>query len=285
MKNSNFGDDKPKIRILANTYGTFGIDDALSKDADGIGLLRSEFLCFEKGDLLSEEAQLSAYKSVLCAMAGKPVTIRTLDLGADKQIGCSEHYNEENPALGMRGIRFCLTHPEIFRTQLRALYRASVYGNLGIMFPMITSAIEIDEIKKISEEVKKELNKCSIPYSCNIKTGIMIETPAAAILSDELCKSVDFFSIGTNDLIQYTTACDRQNAELEPFIDKTYRAVLRLIEITVKNAHNAGIPIGICGEIAASTAFTEAFIKMGIDSLSVSPQNIPKLRSFIRNMY
>ena len=274
------------IKIFANIFGIDGISDALSNSADGIGLFRSEFLYFENGGFPSEEVQFSIYKKALCSMAGKPVIIRTFDFGQDKQIDSSEPCNEQNSALGLRGIRLCLTtHTEIFKTQLRALYRASVYGNLGIMFPMITGLAELDAIKRILVEVKSDLKNRAIPYSDNTKTGIMIETPAAAILSDELSQATDFFSVGTNDLSQYTFACDRQNAELEPFIDKSKRALMRLIEISAKNAHDAGIPIGICGELAADTSFTEEFIKIGIDSLSVSPQNIPILRNFIRNLH
>ncbi len=283
-KNTISNDKSPQnIKIFANIFGIKGISDALLNNADGIGLFRSEFLYFENGGFPSEEVQFSIYKTVLCGMAGKPVIIRTFDLGQDKQIA---PYNEQNSALGLRGIRLCLTtHTEIFKTQLRALYRASAYGNLGIMFPMITGLAELDAIKKILAEVKADLKNRAIPFPDNIKTGIMIETPAAAILSDELSQAADFFSVGTNDLLQYTFACDRQNAELEPFIDKSKRALMRLIEKTSKNAHDAGIPIGICGELAADTAFTEEFIKIGIDSLSVSPQNIPILRNFIRNLH
>ena len=281
MENSFFksADSKEKIRIFANIYDSYGI-----YYADGIGLFRSEFLFLGSRDFPSEEAQLSAYKKVLIDMHGKPVIIRTMDLCADKNVDYSELDNEENPALGLRGIRLCLSYPDFFKVQLRALYRASVYGNLGIMFPMITSVDELDAIMRISEDVKADLRLCSIPYSDSIQTGIMIETPAAALLSDELAPLVDFFSIGTNDLSQYTIACDRQNARLEPFIDKTHKALMRLIEMSVQSAHKAGIRIGICGELAADTNFTETFIKMGIDYLSVSPQNIPLLRDFIRNL-
>ena len=282
MKKSN----SYSTKIFANIFGIDGISDALLNNADGIGLFRSEFLYFENGGFPSENAQFSIYKKALSDMVGKPVIIRTFDLGQDKQITSFAPYDEQNPALGLRGIRLSLTtHTEIFKTQLRALYRASVYGNLGIIFPMITGVVELDAIKKILAEVKTDLKNHAIPYSDNIKIGIMLETPAAAILSDELSLSADFFSVGTNDLIQFTLACDRQNAELKPFIDKSKRALMRLIECATKNAHDAGIPIGICGELAADTAFTEAFIKMGIDYLSVSPQNIPFLRDFIRNLH
>lgn len=206
-----------------------------------------------------------------------------MDIGADKQADYFRLDKEENPALGYRAIRICLTRPEIFKTQLRALYRASVYGNLGIMFPMITSVSEIERIKDILEEVKKELKKRGIGYSDSIEIGIMIETPAAAIISDELAPMVDFFSVGTNDLTQYTLACDRQNAKLEPFIDTHHKAVLKLIEMSAQNAHKAGAWIGICGELAADTALTETFLKMGIDELSVSAPFVLPLRKAVRN--
>ena len=207
-----------------------------------------------------------------------------MDIGADKQVDYFGLDKEENPALGYRAIRICLTRPEIFKTQLRALYRASVYGNLGIMFPMITSVSELEKINVILEEVKNELKNSGIAYSDNIEIGIMIETPAAAVISDELAPMVDFFSVGTNDLTQYTLACDRQNAKLEPFIDTHHKAVLKLIEMSAQNAHKAGAWIGICGELAADTTLTETFLKMGIDELSVSAPFVLPLREAVRNI-
>lgn len=279
----NITKDGKKINIYANIGGVDGIGAVLANDAGGIGLFRSEFLYLESEDYPTEEAQFTAYKKVLESMAGKKVIIRTLDIGADKQVDYFNLDKEENPALGYRAIRICLTRPEIFKTQLRALYRASVYGNLGIMFPMITSVKEIEDIKKIIEEVKSELKNDGISYSDNIEIGIMIETPAAAIISDELAPMVDFFSVGTNDLTQYTLACDRQNAKLEPFVDTHHKAVLKLIEMSAENAHKAGAWIGICGEIAADTTLTETFLKMGIDELSVSAPFVLPLREAVRN--
>ncbi|HAL63303.1 MAG TPA: phosphoenolpyruvate--protein phosphotransferase, partial [Clostridiales bacterium] len=260
----NITKDGKKINIYANIGGVDGIGAVLANDAGGIGLFRSEFLYLESDDFPTEEAQFFAYKKVLESMAGKKVIIRTLDIGADKQVDYFGLDKEENPALGYRAIRICLTRPEIFKTQLRALYRASVYGNLGIMFPMITSVSELEKINVILEEVKNELKNSGIAYSDNIEIGIMIETPAAAVISDELAPMVDFFSVGTNDLTQYTLACDRQNAKLEPFIDTHHKAVLKLIEMSAQNAHKAGAWIGICGELAADTTLTETFLKMGI---------------------
>ena len=280
----NITKDGTKIKIYANIGGVDGIGAVLANDAGGIGLFRSEFLYLESKDYPTEEAQFAAYKKVLESMAGKKVIIRTLDIGADKQVDYFNLDKEENPALGYRAIRICLTRPEIFKTQLRALYRASVYGNLGIMFPMITSVKEIEDIKKIIEEVKSELKNDGVSYSDNIEIGIMIETPAAAIISDELAPMVDFFSVGTNDLTQYTLACDRQNAKLEPFVDTHHKAVLKLIEMSATNAHKAGAWIGICGELAADTTLTETFLKMGIDELSVSAPFVLPLREAVRNV-
>ena len=226
----------------------------------------------------------AAYKKVLESMAGKKVIIRTMDIGADKQVDYFNLNKEDNPALGFRAIRICLTRPEIFKTQLRALYRASVYGNLGIMFPMITSVNEVKKIKKLCEEVKSELKFDNIEFSDTVEIGIMIETPAAAIISDRLAPLVDFFSVGTNDLIQYTLACDRQNPDLENFCDTHHEAVLRLIKISAENAHRHGAWIGICGELAADTSLTETFLKMGIDELSVSPGYVLKVRNEVRNI-
>ena len=280
----NVTKDGKRINIYANIGGVDGIGAVLANDAGGIGLFRSEFLYLESEDFPTEEAQFAAYKKVLESMAGKKVIIRTLDIGADKQVDYFGLDKEENPALGYRAIRICLTRPEIFKTQLRALYRASLYGNLGIMFPMITSVSELEKIKNILEEVKEELNKDGIDYSDNIEIGIMIETPAAALISDELAPMVDFFSVGTNDLTQYTLACDRQNAKLEPFIDTHHRAVLKLIEMSAQNAHKSGAWIGICGELAADTTLTETFLKMGIDELSVSASFVLPLRETVRNL-
>ncbi len=280
----NITKDGTKVKIYANIGGVDGIGAVLANDAGGIGLFRSEFLYLESKDHPTEEAQFAAYKKVLESMAGKKVIIRTLDIGADKQVDYFNLDKEENPALGYRAIRICLTRPEIFRTQLRALLRASVYGNLGIMFPMITSVKEVEKIKSILETVKDELKKDGIEYSDNIEIGIMIETPAAAIISDELAPMVDFFSVGTNDLTQYTLACDRQNAKLEPFIDTHHKAILKLIEIAAENAHKSGAWIGICGELAADTSLTETFLRMGIDELSVSAPFVLPLRETVRNI-
>ena len=274
--------DGRKINIYANISGIDNIGAVLLNDAGGIGLFRSEFLYLENSDFPTEEQQFHAYKRVLKSMAGKKVIIRTLDIGADKQVGYFGLKKEENPALGYRAIRICLTRPEIFKTQLRALYRASVYGNLGIMFPMITSVKEVERIKEICEEVKAELRSDGIEYSDKIELGIMIETPAAALISDRLAPMVDFFSVGTNDLTQYTLACDRQNPDIEEFIDTHHEAILRLIEMSAENAHKNGAWIGICGELAADTTLTERFLRMGIDELSVSPSFVLKVRDAVR---
>lgn len=276
--------DGRKINIYANISGIDNIGAVLLNDAGGIGLFRSEFLYLENSDFPTEEQQFHAYKRVLESMAGKKVIIRTLDIGADKQVDYFGLKKEENPALGYRAIRICLTRPEIFRTQLRALYRASVYGNLGIMFPMITSVKEVERIKAICEDVKKELTGEGIEYSDKIELGIMIETPAAAIISDKLAPMVDFFSVGTNDLTQYTLACDRQNPDIEDFIDTHHEAILRLIEMSAENAHKHGAWIGICGELAADTTLTETFLRMGIDELSVSPAFVLKVRDAVRKI-
>ena len=276
--------DGTTVKIYANIGGVSGVGAVLANDGGGIGLFRSEFLYLESDDFPTEDAQFTAYKKVLESMAGKKVIIRTLDIGADKQVDYFGLGKEENPALGYRAIRICLTRPEIFKTQLRALLRASVYGNLGIMFPMITSVKELTDIKAILKEVKSELKAEGLEYSDNVEIGIMIETPAAAIVSDELAPMVDFFSVGTNDLTQYTLACDRQNAKLEPFIDTHHRAILKLIEMSAQNAHNAGIWIGICGELAADTTLTETFLRMGIDELSVSAPFILPLRDAVRKI-
>ena len=276
--------DGTKINIYANIGGVDNIGMVLANDAGGIGLFRSEFLYLENSDYPTEEQQFSAYKKVLESMAGKKVIIRTLDIGADKQADYFGLKKEENPALGMRAIRICLTRPEIFKTQLRALYRASVYGRLGIMFPMITSVGEVRTILGICEEVKNELKNEGIEFSENVELGIMIETPAAAVISDQLAPLVDFFSVGTNDLTQYTLACDRQNPDIENFVDTHHEAVLRLIELSAENAHKNGAWIGICGELAADTTLTEAFLRMGIDELSVSPAFVLKVRDAVRKI-
>lgn len=274
--------DGTKINIFANIGGVDNIGAVLANDAGGIGLFRSEFLYLENADFPTEEQQFTAYKKVLENMAGKKVIIRTLDIGADKRADYFGLKKEENPALGMRAIRICLTRPEIFKTQLRALYRASVFGKLGIMFPMITSESEVRKVLEICDEVKSELKQEGIEYSENVELGIMIETPAAAIISDKLAPLVDFFSVGTNDLTQYTLACDRQNPDIENFVDTHHEAVLRLIEMAADNAHKNGAWIGICGELAADTTLTETFLKMGIDELSVSPSFVLKVRDVVR---
>lgn len=274
--------DGRKINVFANIGSVDNIGAVLLNDAGGIGLFRSEFLYLENEDFPTEEQQFLSYKRVLESMAGKKVIIRTLDIGADKQVDYFNLKKEENPALGYRAIRICLTRPDIFKTQLRALYRASVYGNLGIMFPMITSVEEVEKILAICDEVKEELQAQGILYSDTVELGIMIETPAAAIISDKLAPLVDFFSIGTNDLIQYTLACDRQNPDIEQFCNTHHDAILRLIEMSAKNAHAHGAWIGICGELAADTTLTETFLRMGIDELSVSPTFVLKVRDTVR---
>ena len=276
--------DGRKINIFANIESVSDIEKVLANDAGGIGLFRSEFLYLENSDFPTEDQQFTAYKKVLESMAGKKVIIRTLDIGADKQCDYFNLKKEENPALGYRAIRICLTRPEIFKTQLRALYRASVYGSLGIMFPMITSVSEVEQILAICDTVKAELRAEEIEYSEKIELGIMIETPAAAVISDMLAPLVDFFSVGTNDLTQYTIACDRQNPDIEPFVNTHHEAVLRLIEISAKNAHQHGAWIGICGELGADTELTERFLRMGIDELSVSPSFVLKVRNTVRNL-
>lgn len=276
--------DGTKVNVYANLGSVKDLNKVINNDANGIGLFRSEFLYLENTDYPSEEQQFNVYKKVLETMDGKKVIIRTLDIGADKQ---AEYFNlkkEENPVLGLRAIRICLTRPEIFKTQLRALYRASIYGNLGIMFPMITSVEEVEKILEVCDEVKQELATQNIPYSNKIELGIMIETPASALISDKLAPMVDFFSVGTNDLTQYTLACDRQNPDVEPFCNTHHEAILRLIELSTKNAHAHGTWIGICGELASDTTLTETFLKMGIDELSVSPSFVLKIRNTVRNI-
>lgn len=280
----NITKDGTKVNIYANIGSVDNIGAVLLNDAGGIGLFRSEFLYLENTDYPNEEQQFLAYKRVLESMAGKKVIIRTLDIGADKQVDYFHLKKEDNPAMGYRAIRICLTRPEIFKTQLRALYRASIYGNLGVMFPMITSVSELEKILAICEEVKAELREQGVTYSDTMELGIMIETPAAAIISDRLAPMVDFFSVGTNDLTQYTLACDRQNPDIEPFIDTHHEAILRLIEMSAKNAHANDAWIGICGELAADTTLTETFLRMGIDELSVSPAFVLKVRDAVRNV-
>ncbi len=276
--------DGTEVKIFANIGGVDGIGSVLLNDAGGIGLFRSEFLYLENTDYPSEEQQFKVYKKVLESMAGKKVIIRTLDIGADKQADYFNLGKEDNPALGLRAIRLCLTRPEMFRTQLKALYRASAFGNLGIMFPMITSVGELEKVLNICEEVRTELKANGIEYNENTEVGIMIETPAAAIISDLLAPMVDFFSVGTNDLTQYTLACDRQNPQLESFCDAHHEAVMRLIEFSATNAHKHNKWIGICGELAADTTLTERFLRMGIDELSVSPSYVLKLRDAVRKI-
>lgn len=274
--------DGKRIGIFANIGSIDNIGAVLVNDAGGIGLFRSEFLYLEKSDYPTEEEQFKIYKRALESMAPKKVIIRTLDIGADKKADYFDLHKEENPALGLRAIRLCLSRPEIFKVQLRALYRASVYGRLGIMFPMITSVSEVEEIFALCAQVRKELDANNVEYSENIELGIMIETPAAALISDKLAPMVDFFSVGTNDLTQYTLACDRQNPDIDRFCDTHHEAILRLIEMSAKNAHANGAWIGICGELAADTSLTETFLRMGIDELSVSPAFVLKVRDAVR---
>lgn len=269
------------IKLFSNIGSVSDLPAAMSNDAGGIGLFRSEFLYLESETYPTEDEQFKAYKMVAETMAGKKVIIRTLDIGADKQVDYFDLDKEENPAMGLRAIRICLTRPEIFKTQLRALLRASAYGNIAVMYPMIISVEEVRQIKAIMEDVKKELDDAGIAYG-NVEQGIMIETPAAAIISDLLAKEVDFFSIGTNDLTQYTLAIDRQNAKLDEFYDPHHEAVLRMIEMVVDNAHKAGIWAGICGELGADMELTERFLAMGVDELSVSPTFIYPVRQIIR---
>ena len=276
--------DGKKIRLYANIGNSKDLASVIQNDAAGIGLFRSEFLYLEKETFPTEEEQFQVYKQVAETMAGKPVIIRTLDIGADKQCDYFELKKEENPAMGCRAIRICLTRPEIFKTQLRALYRASAYGQIAIMFPMIISVKEVKQIKVIIEEVKAELREAQIPFREDVELGIMIETPAAVMISDLLAKEVDFFSIGTNDLTQYTLAIDRQNSKLDNIYDAHHPAVLRMIQQTIENGHKAGCWVGICGELGADMTLTETFLKMGIDELSVSPTFVLPIRKLIREM-
>lgn len=276
--------DGQKIKVYANIGNASDIGAVMQNDAGGIGLFRSEFLYLESDHFPTEEEQFKVYRYAAETMAGKMVVIRTLDIGADKQIDYFHLPKEENPALGYRAIRICLTQHDIFQTQLRALLRASAFGNIAIMFPMIVAVEEVLEIKEIVEKVKAELDEAGIPYNKKTQLGIMIETPAAAIISDDLAKEVDFFSVGTNDLTQYTTAVDRQNANLDKFYYPHHKALLRLIKMAADNAHKNGIWIGICGELGADTELTETFLSMGIDELSVSPACILPLRKKIREI-
>ena len=271
-----------KINVYANIGNVSDLGAVLKNDAGGIGLFRSEFLYLENTDFPTEEQQFSVYKQVAESMAGKKVIIRTLDIGADKQVDYFGLDKEVNPALGYRAIRICLTRPEIFKTQLRALYRAAMFGNISIMFPMIISVKEVLKIKEIIAEVKEELKKEGIPYKDDVELGIMIETPAAVMVSRELAKEVDFFSVGTNDLTQYTLAIDRQNSKLDEFYDPHHPAVLAMIKMAAENAHAEGAWIGICGELGADLELTETFLKMGLDELSVSPSMVLPLRKKIR---
>ena len=278
----NESKDGQKVRIYCNIGNPEDVHAVLENDGAGIGLFRSEFLYLNCDDYPSEDYQFEAYKKVLSDMGGKEVVIRTLDIGADKMIGYFNLPHEENPALGNRALRICLNRPEIFKTQLRALYRASAYGKLSIMFPMVTSVWEVKEAKKMCELVMKELKAEGIPYSDEVDVGIMIETPAAAVISDRLAKIVDFFSIGTNDLTQYTLACDRQNNDLGRFFNAHHPAVLRLIKMVAANAHKEGIWCGICGELGADLELTETFLSIGVDELSVSPRAVLPLRQKVR---
>ena len=276
--------DGKKIRIYCNIGSPEDVLAVHENDGGGIGLFRSEFLYLNSSTYPTEEEQFEAYKKVLVDMKGKEVIIRTCDIGADKQIDYFELPKEENPAMGMRALRISLERPEVFRTQLRALYRASAYGKLGIMFPMVTSVWEVREVKKLCEAVKNELDTEGIPYSREVELGIMIETPAAAILSDCLAKEVDFFSCGTNDLTQYTLACDRQNNNLGRFYDPHHPAVIKLLKMVCDNAHANGIWVGICGELGADLELTETFLAMGVDELSVSPRAVLQVRHAVRSI-
>ena len=275
--------DGKHIKLYANIGSVADVANVLANDAAGIGLFRSEFLYLEKTDYPTEEEQFGVYKTVAQNMAGRKVVIRTLDIGADKQVSYFDMDKEENPAMGYRAIRICLDRVDIFKTQLRALYRASAFGNISIMFPMIISVDEVRQIKRICEDIKTELSENGIAYG-DVELGVMIETPAAVMISDELAKEVDFFSIGTNDLTQYTLAIDRQNAKLDNIYDSHHPAVLRMIKMVVENGHKEGIWVGICGELGADTSLTEEFIKMGVDELSVSPSYVLPIRKIIRSV-
>ena len=276
--------DGRNVMVYCNIGSPADIDTVLQNDGGGIGLFRSEFLYLQGSDYPTEDEQFEAYKTVAERMGGKRVIIRTLDIGADKQADYFHLEKEENPAMGLRAIRICLTRPEVFRTQLRALYRASAYGKIAIMFPMITSVWEVQEIKRICRNIRAELAEEGVPMADKVELGIMIETPAAVMMSAELAREVDFFSVGTNDLTQYTLAVDRQGVGLDRFFDAHHPAVLRMIRMAAENAHAAGIWIGICGELGADAELTETFLSMGIDELSVSPSAVLPLRSAIRSI-
>lgn len=275
--------DGKEIHLYANIGSVADTASVLMNDAEGIGLFRSEFLYLESDTYPTEAEQFNAYKTVAENMAGKKVIIRTLDIGADKQVDYFELDKEENPALGYRAIRICLTREEVFKTQLRALLRASAYGNISVMFPMIISVDEVKRIKKILEEVKNELREQGIPFK-DVEIGVMIETPAAVMISEQLADEVDFFSIGTNDLTQYTLAIDRQNPKLDEFYDAHHPAVLRMIQMTIENGHKGGAWVGICGELGADMELTETFLKMGVDELSVSPTFVLPVRNKVREL-
>ena len=275
--------DGTKINLYANIGGVADVASVLANDAGGIGLFRSEFLYLESEDYPTEEEQFKAYRTVVENMAGKKVIIRTLDIGADKKVGYFNLEKEENPAMGYRAIRICLDRQEIFKTQLRAIYRASYYGTVAIMFPMIISVEEVKQIKQIVNQVKKELDQIDIPYK-DVELGIMIETPAAVMMSEELAKEVDFFSVGTNDLTQYTLAIDRQNPKLDNIYNPHHPAILKMLKMIADNGHKEGCWVGICGELGADITLTEEFLKMGYDELSVSPSMILKVRDKIRSI-
>lgn len=276
--------DGRHIDVYANIGNPDNLSQVLFNDAEGIGLFRSEFLYLGRNTYPTEEEQFEAYKKTAQTMAGKKVIIRTLDIGADKKVDYFNLAPEENPAMGMRAIRICLTRPELFRTQLRALCRASAFGTIAVMFPMIISTDEVRRAKAILQDVQRELNEQGVKYDSHMEVGIMIETPAAAVMSDELAKEVDFFSIGSNDLTQYTLAIDRQQTQLDAFFDAHHPAVLRLIGQTIANGHKEGIWVGICGELGADLALTEIFLRMGVDELSVSPPAVLPLREKIRSL-
>lgn len=280
----NVTKDGRNVMVYCNIGSPADIDAVLQNDGGGIGLFRSEFLYLQGSDYPTEDEQFEAYKTVAERMGGRRVIIRTLDIGADKQADYFHLDKEENPAMGLRAIRICLTRPEVFRTQLRALYRASAYGKIAIMFPMITSVWEVQEIKRICRNIRAELAEEGVPMADKVELGIMIETPAAVMMSAELAREVDFFSVGTNDLTQYTLAVDRQGVGLDRFFDAHHPAVLRMLRMTAENAHKAGIWIGICGELGADAELTETFLSMGIDELSVSPSAVLPLRSAIRSI-
>ena len=280
----NVTKDGRNVMVYCNIGSPADIDAVLQNDGGGIGLFRSEFLYLQGSDYPTEDEQFKAYKTVAERMGGKRVIIRTLDIGADKQADYFHLDKEENPAMGLRAIRICLTRPEVFRTQLRALYRASAYGKIAIMFPMITSVWEVQEIKRICRNIRAELAEEGVPMADKVELGIMIETPAAVMMSAELAREVDFFSVGTNDLTQYTLAVDRQGVGLDRFFDAHHPAVLRMLRMAAENAHKAGIWIGICGELGADAELTETFLSMGIDELSVSPSAVLPLRSAIRSI-